>query len=224
MAITTVGDLLTYTRQQLNSAKVGGVDTYALWKDDELINYIDIAQQEFSRLTKCLPDNTNFTIDLVAETATYTYDPQIIEIQGGYTTTSKRRIKSISFEELEKRWMLNLDYLDILGNWEDDTGIPRYLITDLMGGYVRTYPIPTANDTLTLYVFKVADSVDETTDNLEIEQQYRLGLVYKVMALAYQKHDVLETEDMQRSMLMGQKWQSFWQDAKVTYDQRFNRT
>jgi hypothetical protein len=223
MALTTVGDLLTYVRQELNSQKVGGVDTYALWKDDELINYIDFAQQEFSRLTMCLPDNTNFTINLTATESTYAYDPQIIDIQGGYTTTSKRRVKAISFSDFEKRWILNLDYVDIPGNWEDDTGIPRFLITDLMQGYLRTYPIPTSNDVLTLYVFKVANSVDEITDNLEIEQQYRLGLAYKVMALAYQKHDVLETEDLQRSMLMGQKWQSFWQDAKATYDQRFNR-
>jgi len=223
MAITTVGDLLTYTRQELNSEKVGGADTYSLWKDAELVDYINQAQQEFSRLTLCLPDSTNFIVNLVAGTKEYTYDPQIIEIIGGYTTTSKRRVQAVTFAEFERRWMLNLDYIDIMGNWEDDTGIPRFIIPNLMTGKLRVYPIPTADDVLTLYVYKVADEVTETTDNLQIEQQYRLGLYYKIASLALAKHDVLETEDMQRSMLMGQKWKSFWEDAKRSYDQRFKR-
>ena len=223
MAITTAGDLITHVRQQLNSEKIGGVDTYALWKDDELLNYIDQAQQEFSRLTGCLYDDSTYTASLLAGTYYYVYNPLIIDVLGGYLSTNKKRVQAISFEKFEKSWILNNDDTKTQGDWEDDVDIPTYLITDLRDGYFRTYPIPSDSETLKLYVIKEADTLASSASNLEIPQQYRLGLTFKVKALAYAKHDVLETEDMQRSTLEAQKWQSFWQDAKASLDKRFNR-
>jgi hypothetical protein len=90
-------------------------------------------------------------------------------------------------------------------------------------GKIVLWPIPILDETVNLYVYKEADEVDAITDNLEIDAQYRMGLNFKIMSLAYGKHDVDETEDMQRSMLYAQKWQSFLQDAKATYDKRFKR-
>lgn len=223
MAITTVGDLLTYSRQQLNSEKLNDVDTYAIWKDSELIHYINFAQQEFSRLTLCLPDYDSYTINVVATTKAYTYNPQIIEIFGGYLLTSLRRVQARSFKDVEKGWLLNIDRIEPAGGWEQETGIPKMIIPDLEAGKLVLWPNPVNNETLKLYVYKVAAAVDELTDNLEIDDQYRLGLNYKVMSLAYGKHDVDEAEDLQRSMLYAQKWQSFWQDAKKDYDLRFKR-
>jgi hypothetical protein len=223
MAITTVGDLLDYSRQQLNSEKLNNVDTHALWKDSELIHYINFAQQEFSRLTLCLPDYDSFPINLLTATKAYAFNSQIIDIFGGWLNTSNKRVKIASFKDIEKGWILNSDQIKIAGGWELETGTPKYVIPDMEAGRLVVWPMPTSNETLYLYVYKVADEVDEVTDNLEIDNQYRLGLNYKVMSLAYGKHDVDETEDMQRSMLYAQKWQSFWQDAKKDYDLRFKR-
>lgn len=223
MAITTVDDLLSYVRQQLNSETLGAVDTYSLWKDSELINYIDQAQQEFSRRTISLPDYTTFTINISTGTREYTYSNIILDIQAGYLTTLARRIYARNFNDLERGWKLNSDRAVISGEWEDETGPPKFIITDLHQDKLVLWPIPVADDVLTLYTFKEADHISLTTDNLEIDSQYRLGLTYKVMSLAFNKHDVLETEDLQKSMLFGQKWESFVQDAKATYDKRFKR-
>lgn len=222
MAITTVGDLLTYIRQELNS-NANGDDTYALWKDAEIIDYIDQAQQEFARNTLCLPNYSDFTLTLSGTVREYSYDPKIIQVFGGYLNTLKRRVQVRSFKDLERSWLLGNEQLAVGGDWEEETGPPKFIIPDLEFGKLVLWPTPEAHDTLELYVYKEADHVSLTTDNLEIESQYRLGLTFKVMSLAYGKHDALETEDLQRSMLFGQKWQSFWQDAKKAYDLRFSR-
>lgn len=220
---TTVGDLLDYTRLQLNSEKVGGADTYALWKDSELIDYIDQAQQEFSRLTECIPDYSTFSLSVISDTREYNYDSRIINVFGGWLTTLARRVRSKSFDEVEKGHIIQSGNIINHGRWETETGIPKFIIPDMELNKLVLWPKPTSNDTLTLYCFKIADHVSSTSDNLEIDSAYRLGLNYRVMALAYGKHDVVETEDMQRSTLYSQKWQSFWQDAKQTFDKRFNR-
>jgi hypothetical protein len=223
MAITTVGDLLDYSRQQLNSEKLNNVDTYALWKDSELIEYINFAQQEFSRLTLCLPDYDNFVISIQTGLRSYDFDEKIIDIFGAWLNTSNQRLKVKTFNDIERGWVLNADTVKMMGGWEQEAGTPAFIIPDMEFGKIVLWPIPILDETVNLYVYKEADEVDAITDNLEIDAQYRMGLNFKIMSLAYGKHDVDETEDMQRSMLYAQKWQSFLQDAKATYDKRFKR-
>lgn len=222
-APTTVGDLLDYVRLQLNSEKVGGVDTHSLWTDSEIIDYIDQAQQEFSRLTLSVPDYSTFTASLLADTDEYAFDTRILEIFGGYLNSTQKRVTVKSFNELEKGWMLQSDRVESTGDWENQSGTPKFIVPNIEAESFIVWPNPNINETLRLYTYKVADHVDATGDSLEIDSQYRLGLSLKVMALAYGKHDTIETEDLQRSMLYSQKWKSFWQDAKQTYDLRFKR-
>lgn len=229
MSITTVGDLIDYVRLQLNSEKINDVDTYALWSDAELINYIDQAQQEFSRLTLCIANYSDYFVFLETSKREYLYDSKIIEIMGGYLRTGQKRVYPISFNNFERSYRLQQDILVEPGDWEDDFGIPQKIITDLHLNKLVTWPTPTSSDILNLYVIKEADHIVSTTytnasnENLEIDSQYRLGLTYRVMSLAYQKADSLETEDLQKATLYSQKWKSFWQDAKKTYDTRFKR-
>lgn len=220
MALTTVGDLLSYARKQLNSEVVGPDDSHALWKDVELISYINQAQKEFSRKTFCLADRTNFTLAVVSGTRGYIYDPKILRITAGWLDTASRRLQAMSFDDFERAWSVSQDEVERLGGWEDETGTPSHLIQDLEIDAVYIWPRPTADDTLTLYVRKVADDVTATTDALEIPEQFRDGLNLRVMALAYLKHDVLETEDTDRSMALGQKWESFLNDAVASINER----
>lgn len=220
MALTTVGDLLDYSRQQLNSEVVGVDDTNALWRDNELIAYINEAQQEFSRYTKCLADSTSFTLSIAATNSSYTYDEDILAVTGGWLVGAGKRLFAMSFENFEKAWAVTQDRGVRVGGWETETGVPSFLIQGLDEGSLHVWPVPTADDTANLYVRRVSEDVTATTDALTIPTQFRRGLNLRVMALAYLKHDALETEDLQKSMLMGQKWQSFLQDANDSINGR----
>lgn len=220
MSLATVGDLLDYSRQQLNSEVVGVDDTNALWKDDELVAYINEAQQEFSRFTKCLADSTSFTLSLTATTGSYTYDDDILEVKGGWLEGAEKRLSAMNFENFERAWAVTQDRGARVGGWETETGVPSFLIQGLDEGSLYVWPVPTADDTARLYVRRVAADVTATTDVLTIPIQFRRGLNLRVMALAYLKHDALETEDLQKSMLLGQKWKSFLQDANDSINGR----
>jgi hypothetical protein len=218
----TVGDLIDYTRLQLYDPLVNNDDTRSLWSDDELIKYADASQQEFSKVTKCLLNSSDFTVSTVASTADYAIDEQIIEVYGGYLSTSKIRVFPINRRDLDRSFLLDSFNLEKTGNWEDDRGTPRYMILDMNHNYIRLYPIPTTVQTLTLYVSKVADAVTTRADSLEIDDNYRHGLSYRMLSLAYGKQDA-ETSDLQKSMLFAQKWQSFIQDAVAYYANKFMR-
>jgi hypothetical protein len=220
MALATVGDLLSYARTQLNSEVVGADDSNALWTDAELISYINQAQKEFSRKSLCLADRSNFTLAVVADTREYTYDPKILRITAGRLTGAAKRLQGLTFEEMERSWSIAQDTVERLGGWEAVTGEPSHIIQDLEIDKLYIWPQPIVSDTLTLYVRKVADDVTATTDVLEIPEQFREGLNLRVMALAYLKHDVLETEDVNRSMALGQKWESFLNDAMASINKR----
>jgi hypothetical protein len=226
--ITTVGDLLDYSRQELNDIQFDGLDTYSFWKDDEIIEYINNAQQEFSQYTRCLPNYTDYTITLVPSTRSYTFDTGIIEIFGAYLVTSKRRLDADSFANIQKRYILNNEEIIKRGNWEAETGIPRFIVTDMELNKLVLYPIPLMAETLALYVYKIANSVsavdieDYNDVELEIPEQHRNGLIFRIMSLAYNKLDS-GLKDANQEMLYSQKWESFKQDAKAFYDSRFNR-
>lgn len=226
--ITTVGDLLDYSRQELNDIQFDGLDTYSFWKDDEIIEYINNAQQEFSQYTKCLPNYTDFDISVVAGTRSYTFSESILEIFGAYLEISKRRVDADSFSNIQKRYILNNEEITRRGNWEYEIGTPRFIITDMELDKLVLYPIPVQAETLSLYVYKIADSVsavdieDYNDVNLEIPEQHRNGLIFRIMSLAYNKLDS-GLKDANQELVYSQKWDSFKKDAKLFYDTRFNR-
>jgi hypothetical protein len=226
--ITTVGDLLDYSRQELNDIRFDGLDTFSFWKDDEIIEYINNAQQEFSQYTKCLPNYTDFDIPVVAGTRSYTFSESILEIFGAYLETSKRRVDADSFSNIQKRYILNNEEITRRGNWEYEIGTPRFIITDMELDKLVLYPIPVQAETLSLYVYKVANSVsavdvkDYNDVNLEIPEQHRNGLIFRIISLAYNKLDS-GLKDPNQELVYSQKWESFKKDAKLFYDTRFNR-
>lgn len=221
----TVGDLVDYARVELTDATSDVDDEFSIWTEEELIEYINNAQQEFSQYTLCLPNYTDFYIDLLDGEAYYDYHPQIISITGGYLTTSKKRVFADSFVNLQRRFIMECDSIVSAGDWEDDIGRPRFLITDAQVDQLRVWPIPTQynEERLLLHVYKIADTVSDRTDVFEIPYQHRRGLLFRVMSLAMSKRDTTEFNDPNISLSFSQKWESFKQDAKAFYDQRFNR-
>lgn len=216
--ITTVGDLLDYSRQQLNSELVGGTDSYALWKDAELITYINQAQQEFTSYTKSYAHT--LTIPITSGVYDYEYDDEIIDIVYVYLMTSGLRVRVLEKEAFDKAVLLNSNTVDLPGGWVEEVGVPQYLIPNYMYGKFKLWPTPDTDESIFLDTYNVSPDVTDKADLLTVPEQYRSGLNFKVMSLALNKQDALETEDLQRSMLFGQKWKSYLDDARATIAQK----
>lgn len=223
MIFNTVQTLLDYCKLQL-SQEVSFIDAeYNIWSDSELIEYIDYAQQEFSKFCLCIPDYDTYSIPIIAGTNHYTLDHNIIQVVGGKLLSSNQRVKADNFKNIERRFILNDDVIVNDGDWELEQGRVKFIITDLDYNQLITYPIPTSNDTLNLYVFRVSNTITQVSDALEIPQHHRAGLVFRVMSLALNKRDSTEWNTQDLSLMYSQKWQSFLNDAKEFYDKKFFR-
>ena len=221
--MNTVADVISLVRKELNDPLFNSVDTYSFYKDSELIEWINNAQQEFSSYTKCIPDNDSYSISLTGGVREYTYDPTIVEIQAGRMAASGNRLKVDTFENIERRYVMNQPTVVEYGGWESVSGTPRHIVTDVEIDTLVLYPIPETSDTLNLYVFKLSNTVTGTSDTLEIPLQHRYGLTYRVMSQAFNKLDTTNIQDSAKGLEFSQRWQSFLQDAKVFYDRRFKR-
>lgn len=225
MLLNTVEDLINYSRKELTDASSDVDEEFSIWTDEELIIYINNAQQEFSQYTKCIPDYSTYSITLQDGIKFYELDQNIIEVFGGYCNTTKQRVRVGSFRDIENGYILNNTGISVVGEWEQEVGYPSFLITDMHQSMVRVYPYPVSStlDTITLYTYRLSNEVTSIYDLLEIPEQHRMGLIFRIMSLALSKRDTTEFNDPNISLSFSQKWESFKQDAKLFYDSRFNR-
>lgn len=221
--MNTVADIIDLARKELSDPEFNLADTYSFYKDSELIEWINSAQQEFSTYTKCLPDYNSYSLALTGGVREYDYSTNIIEVQGGRLAASGNRLKVDSYSGIERRYVMNQADIIPFGGWESVSGTPKFIVTDVEASKLILYPIPTESDTLNLYVFKVSNEVTSSSDNLEIPTQHRYGLLFRIMSLAFAKLDTTNIQDSAKGLEFSQRWQSFLQDAKKFYDQRFNR-
>ena len=222
--MNTVLDLISLARIELGDPEINGSDTYSFYKDSELIEWANNAQQEFSRFTRCLPDYDSLSLALTAGEGAYTLDEVVLDIFGGKLAESGTRVKVDSFANIERRYMLDQVDIATWGDWESEVGVPKYMIPDMEIGKVVLYPTPSASGTLNLYVYKLSNIVNSAEDVLEIPNQHRYGLLFRIVSLAFNKVDTTNIQDSEKSMLFSQKWASFLQDAKEFYDTRFKRS
>jgi hypothetical protein len=220
--MNTVQDLIDLARMELSDPLFSAVDTYSFYKDEELIEWINNAQQEFSAKTRCLPDN-DVTVSLIDGTAEYSYGDGIVEIRAGKLASTGARVKPDSFENIERRYVMNSPAIIAYGGWEAEEGTPTHMVIDMEASVLRMYPIPAANDTLNLYAFKLSNTVDDGADTLEIPEQHRYGLIYRVMSQAFNKLDTSNIQDSAKGLEFSQRWESFLNDATAFYARRFKR-
>jgi hypothetical protein len=221
--MNTVQDVIDLVRKELEDPLFNSVDTYSFYKDSEIIEWVNNAQQEFSAYTECLPDYDTYSISLTGGVRVYDYNTDIIKVQGGRLAASGNRVKPDSFVSIERRYILNNVGIIPYGGWEVVSGTPTHMVVNMEASKLFLYPTPTEDDTLNLYVYKLSNTVDSSDDALEIPTQHRYGLIFRVMSQAFNKLDTTNIQDSERSMLFSQKWESFKQDARKFYDQRFNR-
>lgn len=178
----TVADLITIFRRRTEDPAyhldANLPQSNSLWSNYELIQLIDQAQKEFAERTLIFKDSENFDTDVTASDPWIEYDQRIIRIENAELSSDNIPLNVVTIEDFKTSI-----YVDDYGvrkdaSWESRTGSPRYLIRDIRQNYLRSYPIPTENDTLLLTVRRLPlNDITELTDELEVPPRYQLGLL-----------------------------------------------
>lgn len=153
------------------------------WTNEELTKYIDLAQKQVARTLLCFKsDDPQFAIDIVADTAEYLLNTDIIKVKDMYLNSTGKVINKSELEDFAG-----------LSHWRTRTGAPSSAIVDENTGKIRLYPIPIENDTLNLIVYHLPlttlDWELAETQSLEIREEYQIPMLYWAAYLAYQKDE-----------------------------------
>ncbi len=222
-----IDDLVTYFRQQVQDelTDTSGSDTYALFKDDEVLQYAYEAQNEFCHLVDTLADASTPEVVEVAVTASDPWvdlHPSITNVRRARLDTGKYKLQIKSHEEMEHS--LENDYGSLLGArpWETQTGRPRVLVLDLEPNRGRLTPIPSVDDTILLYVYRLPICDVRSGADLEIAEEHRQQLVMWMKHLAYRKADS-EIQDEQLADLYQQRFIEYCRQADTRQKLRGKR-
>ena len=202
MLVDTPSELLDLARREM-------VDTVApyLWSDNDLYFYMDLAQREFARETRCIVDGVTFTgIDVEEGNQWVPYDDSIIDIKRAYLSTANRVLTPYTMEDMS-RYFIADDYgRKVTAVWETDEGTPSHIITDADENFLRLYPIPVADDTLNLTVWREPmSSIEGSNSAFEIPVKWAHYLTHFIAAKAYTNPD-FESFDARKYAEEQMKW------------------
>ena len=165
--------------------------------DDEVIDYLNDAQNEACRRARLLVDSRTSgitTISLAANTARYALDPRVVFVRRAKLVSNSSTLTLASYRDM--------DGVDgISADWEDETGTPTHLITDMDTAYVRPYPVPDASDSIALTVVRLPlDDLADDGDEPEIHARFHRNLRHWMLYRYYSKQDA-DTFDAGRAAL-----------------------
>lgn len=198
----TPAELLDRFRAEVADLNLSG-DADCLWSDEEIYDYMDDAQKQFARETRCFVDSESAALTTVAVTANDPWvplNPRIIRILDAHLVTPRRDMRLIKKADVSRYWT-SCDYGNYgLSNWRYATGTPHAIITDMMAGKGRLLPIPLENDTIQFTVERLPlKDVTEESAALEVtERQHQLILIHWMKHRAYDKQDA-DTYDSVKS-------------------------
>lgn len=189
-------ELILRFRQEVDDAELpgDGDDSDSLWKCEEILEYIDLAQKEFARKTKLLRDASTTSVTeltLTADDPWTTLSPRVIKIVRANLGSTGRKVEVKEFHEMD-RGSYSDDYgIRTMSDWETAKGEPCILVTDMEKDRLRVVPIPTADDTVNLIVDRLPiDDIISTTSVLEItEIEHQRAMLEYMRHLAYLKQD-----------------------------------
>lgn len=155
-----------------------------LWDDEEVILYINEAEREVARRSRCLTDSLDPEICYIPVTAgqsTYKLDPRILYL---------RRVKTDQHNNLLCPVRCHL--LEIEDNkWESRHGRVDRIVMDHNSRAITLYRVPSVDQTLRLTVVRLpVREMSSLSDVPEIPSEYHLQMLNYAYYLAYSKQDV----------------------------------
>ena len=157
-----------------------------LLSDSDVLMYLRQAETEACRRGLIIRDVSTSAICNYAVTADnpwITIDSRIIKIKTAELWTPNDDDPTI----IAKTTMVREHQRDLPNRWQDETGEPRAIVTDVDRGKVRLYPIPTHDGTLKLGVIRLP--LADMTTTPEIPLVYHPRLVDWVTHRAYVNAD-----------------------------------
>lgn len=171
-----------------------------LWTDLEIASYADGAQKEFARRTDYFSDASTteiVEIPFVAGDILIPLDPRVIKIRHAKLLLDPGKLVPSTYADMETQSTNSTDYASpyTFGpslNWEESTGTPRYLITDVETDMLQLAPIPVVDDTVKMMVYRLPlEDITEDVQCLEVvETDFQRGLLFYMKYMAYGKNDV----------------------------------
>lgn len=151
-------------------------DDGCIWKNAELIAWLNEAEGEAARRAYLLSET--FSITLVPGTASYALDSLLWMTDRVRLNTAGVRLTRTTREALDESW----------ANWEAATGQPRQYF--VFGSSITLYPNPTTADTLKVTGWVDPDPMADDDDEPAIPAAYHRDLIEWVCFRAAQKRDV----------------------------------
>lgn len=178
----TAEDLIKSFRSLADDEDLGH-ESDMLWKDEEVLRYINRAQREACLRAKLIKDNTTTAvtqISVVAGTSIYDLHASIIRIDDIYLSSTGKSLSKVDRSEvkrLDPRWRSASGTVTV---WMEHWGIKK----------IEIYKIPTATDTLYLDVVRLPITpVTALSTTLEIQDEFLDQLVDGVAWYAFLKKD-----------------------------------
>lgn len=181
-------------------------DEDSLWKDAEIYAYIDEAQKEFARRTDYFMGTS--TSPITAGEKFVVLDDRITKVRHRATLLNERlSVEVTNLADLESKALTDDYGLQTSVDWEYDTGRPEYMLMDVEQGKGRLVPIPVANDTLSMYIYRLPlTDIIGAASAFEVTQlEHQRGLLLWAKKLAYEKQDA-DTTDLKRSQAFGSEF------------------
>lgn len=169
-----------------------------LWSDALVMSYLDQAQNEAARRSRCLRDAStaavcsyriiagNPFVKLHASVIQANYvEVQYADVEADPQTTTHCELKGRTTRDME---MVDAD-------WRHCTGAPRYFLMDVETGKMRLDKIPTRDAVLKIECARLPlKCLREPEDCIEIPDKYAPDLIYWMLFRAYSKKDS-DTQD-----------------------------
>lgn len=180
-----------------------------LWPDRLLFRYLDEAQKNFCRFTEGIEDSATAEItrlSITAATEWYDVDKRVLKVREAADVATGRSYKVYNAEEATDAGVL----------FDGRTGPLRALVAGLTKNKLRAWPVPNANSTVELRVFRlpllpITDAGDE---ELEIDEQHHMALLMWMKHRAYGKEDA-ETFDRSKRDDFEERFRRYCAEAKA---------
>jgi hypothetical protein len=176
--------LITRWRQEMEDT----VEPY-LWSNQEIIEYFGEAQDEFCEEVDVLNDEITLTY---AASDVWLDVPEYVTRIRDVDAPSNRHVFLYNQEEFDE-YIKTDDYGSwiVASDWKSKTGTePEALITDIKKDQARMYPIPTADGSLTVVVYRRPLEPLEDTEEFEVtDRQHQRCMLLKARSLGYMKQD-----------------------------------
>ncbi len=191
-----------------------------LWSDEEVMVYMNDAQNMFCRLSSfTIPDATS-SVTQVAVTAGEQYsdiDSSIITVRSATLLSNRRKLDVVSPEDLDR--VVRTDYNYYTRLLDDLTPGPvTAIVIGIEPGLVRWARVPEVDDTVALSVYRrPLLNLDAEGQDLEIPAEHHIHLVQWMRHLALQKTDA-DTYDPKAADAAGSKFTSYCEQARREWD------